>query len=81
MDDVVQNAVIRELFRISELTNCVPENDMVNILYEGTPEGDPARRLLVDLWVNWARATEPCVEDFGDNLTLVFLKDLIIVAF
>jgi hypothetical protein len=34
-----------------------PGIDIVNDLYEGTHEGDPARRLMVDRYVNNARAT------------------------
>jgi hypothetical protein len=51
----IKNAILKEIIRISA-TVC-PGIDIVNDLYEGTHEGDPARRLMVDTYVNNARAT------------------------
>lgn len=53
----IQTAVIKEIFRLtlkhdSKRVCWYPTGEVVNIIYRGTPEGSPARRLLVDLHAN-----------------------------
>lgn len=79
LDGVVQNAVIREIYGISWLKDSVPGPAVINIFYEGTLEEDPARRLLVDMWVTWGGA--PCLESLGDNFDPAFLTDLTLALF
>lgn len=74
LDDVVHNAVVRELFRISDLTDTVPGRAVINILYEGTPEGDHARHFVVDLWVDWASSLD--LDSLDDNFDQAFTSDL-----
>jgi hypothetical protein len=63
MDTKLRNAVAHEILRIQALSlvntgdfgarmaPCVPSTAAVNIIYQGTPERSPARRLMVDLVV------------------------------
>ena len=54
MDDAVKKAVIRELHRISTQCHCgtcFPGCETVNIIYDGTMEGDPVRSLLIDIYL------------------------------
>lgn len=53
----IQVAVLKEIHRLTlsadPKRNCwYPTGEEVNIIYRGTPEGSPARRLFVDLHVN-----------------------------
>ena len=60
MDDVVQVAVIKELIRLHGIfDSAVPSQVTINIIYKGTVDGDPARILLVDMYVKWA--TSDCL--------------------
>lgn len=60
MDDVVQVAVIRELIRLHGIFDgAVSSQETINIIYQGTVDGDPARILLVDMYVKWA--TSDCL--------------------
>jgi hypothetical protein len=52
----IKNAILKEIIRISA-TVCPGIDIIINDLYEGTHEGDPARRLMVDTYMNNARAT------------------------
>lgn len=54
MDDAVKNAVVRELHRISTQCRCgicFPGSKTVNIIYNGTMEGDLVRSLLIDIYL------------------------------
>jgi hypothetical protein len=60
MDDVVQDAVIFEFIRLHGiLDGAVPSHETINIIYQGTVDGDLARILLVDMYVKWA--TSDCL--------------------
>jgi hypothetical protein len=50
MHDEFQNSVVDEFISNAEIYGEVPQGDTINVIYEGTPEGSPARRLMVDLW-------------------------------
>lgn len=55
VDEVIRDAVIEEFFRISESFGLYPGLIEINIIYEGTTcESDPARRLMQDMYMNWA---------------------------
>jgi hypothetical protein len=71
LDDVVRKAVIEELIRIPQLTKTYPGQLAVSIIYEGTPEGDPARKLLVNTYAVNARS-----EWVHTGYNPVFLLDL-----
>jgi hypothetical protein len=50
----IQKAVIKEIFRLIDVedisgSSWAPSGDEVNIIYRGTPENSPARRLMIDL--------------------------------
>jgi hypothetical protein len=59
MDTKLRNVVVHEILRIQILplitglsfgaTVPVPPTTAVNIIYQGTPEGSPARRLMIDM--------------------------------
>jgi hypothetical protein len=60
LDKVFRNAVVREMLRVRGVpirmtisprtyVPCNPLTATVNTLYHGTPEGSPARRLMVDI--------------------------------
>jgi hypothetical protein len=55
MDIVVRNAVIEEIVRIYEIQDYPPDQDSIDIIYQGTCGGDPARRLMTDMYIKWAR--------------------------
>jgi hypothetical protein len=55
MDDAVKKAVVRELHQHStqcRCGKCFPDHETVNIIYSGTMEGDPVRRLLIDIYLS-----------------------------
>jgi hypothetical protein len=54
MDDAVKNAVVREFHRICTQPFCMicfPGPETVNIIYDGTMEGDLVRSLLIDVYL------------------------------
>jgi hypothetical protein len=51
----LRNAVIEEIVPASK--KLCPGRDSIDILYSGTCEGDPARRLMVDLYAKNARTS------------------------
>lgn len=62
LDDTVGNAVMEEMIRVSQLVDgsgagLVPNGGTIAVVYEGTCEGDPARRLVVDLYVSMANSS------------------------
>jgi hypothetical protein len=56
LDDVIRKAVIEEFIRFAQATNSWPGWPAVSIIYDGTPEGDPARKLLVNMFANVAKS-------------------------
>lgn len=53
---ITKHAVIREIIRLTKLQGFYPGHLSINIIYEGTVEGDPAHRLLVDMYLSRARS-------------------------
>jgi hypothetical protein len=51
-----------------------PDNDAINIIYGGTTDDSPARRLLVDTWA--ANATEEWTQCIDDTMPPAFTQDL-----
>lgn len=54
MDDDVEKAVVGGLHRLSTQCicgTCFPGHGTVNVIYSGTMEGDPARSLLIDIYL------------------------------
>jgi hypothetical protein len=79
MHDEFQNSVIDGLINNADGYREIPQGETVNIIYQGTPEGSPARRLMVDLCCYLMREKESRVEwadhhpEFiNDMLTAVF---------
>lgn len=61
LDSEIQRAIIAEtlwlsLLESSEGTRLLPENREISVIYRGTPENSPARRMLVDLHVSYGFA-------------------------
>lgn len=57
LDSVVRNAVIKEFVRIDEyMDQDPPGHESIDIIYEGTLNGDPARRLMVYTYLHWLNA-------------------------
>jgi hypothetical protein len=54
IDDIFKNTVIDTLVAVSTKTNWNPVRECLNISYEGTSEGSPARKLAVDARARWA---------------------------
>jgi len=54
LDDAVRNAVNKQILQIHRILDIPPGEDSINIIYKGTSEGDPARRLMVDIYLSWA---------------------------
>jgi hypothetical protein len=71
LDDVIRKALIQEMIRIPQLTRTYPGQSAVAIIYEGTPEGDPARKLLVNLY-----ASEATKDWIHTAFNPIFLLDL-----
>jgi hypothetical protein len=66
MDAKLRNAIIHEMLCVQTLpvripaafgfnNSCVPPTTAVNIIYQGTREGPPARRLMVDMVIAHGR--------------------------
>jgi hypothetical protein len=76
IDSTIQKAVIKELVRLIKTKDTngerwQPSIDDVNIIYRGTPENSPARRLLVDLKVSEGRE-----DGVSNHLEHAFLVDV-----
>jgi hypothetical protein len=78
MDIGFKNAVLDAL--LDSITNQpyyearFPGQHAIGIIYDGTLEGAPARRLLVDLWVT--EATENWAEYMTSDMPAAFTQDL-----
>jgi hypothetical protein len=72
MDKTTKNAVLREIYATSNLKstiafydlthNCLPGVLSINSLYRNTLEGDPARRLVVDMYVQRPQDLDPTAD-------------------
>jgi hypothetical protein len=81
LQDITQlkNSIIKNILDISKAIredrghHC-PGQPCISVVYNGTPEGSPARRLLVDFWTyraqgDWiAKSNSPLPEDFVHDL-------------
>ena len=54
LDDAVRNAVNKQILQLHKILEVGPGEDSIDIIYKGTSEGDPARRLMVDIYLSWA---------------------------
>jgi hypothetical protein len=54
LDDAVRNAVNKQFLQLQKILEVGPGEDSIDIIYKGTSEGDPARRLMVDIYLSWA---------------------------
>jgi hypothetical protein len=64
LDDAVRNAVIKQVLQIQKILGQEPGQDSIDIIYQGTSEGDPARRLMVDIYLSWANSD--CLDKEAD---------------
>lgn len=71
LDDTIRKAVIGEFIRIAQIARVYPGQPAISIIYGGTPEGDPARKLLVGMYARTARR-----EWISTTCDPVFLLDL-----
>jgi hypothetical protein len=78
MDEVFQDDILKLMMCDCVEKNKYPVGPQINTVYEGTPEGSPARRLLVDFFV-WA-ADKAWVKDrkFAESMPLEFINDVIL---
>ncbi|GAB7331730.1 hypothetical protein MBLNU13_g03706t1 [Cladosporium sp. NU13] len=76
IDPKFQNLVLKEIIRLTRLPDkdrmhWYPTGEDVNIIYRGTPQGSPGRRLMVDLHVIMG------VKEWMDNeLEVEFVTDV-----
>jgi hypothetical protein len=76
IDPKFQNVVLKEIIRLTRLPDkdrmhWYPTGEDVNIIYRGTPQGSPGRRLMVDLHVIMG------VKEWMDNeLEVEFVTDV-----
>jgi len=79
MDDAAKETVLAAILaRSKELFHgdlYYPAIDSIQIIYEGTLEGSPARQLMVDLYTNFV--TSAFITEKADAVPKDFLKDLI----
>jgi hypothetical protein len=76
INPTIQKAVIKENFRNVDLIDArgdmwCPSKNSVNIIYRGTPENSPARRLMVDLHLSYGDKSR-----IREDLEPAFLADL-----
>lgn len=62
LDAAFRNTIIDALIKHCQTTKKFPPDTAVQIIYQGTPTGSPARKLLVDFWAHaasrdWSRTT------------------------
>jgi hypothetical protein len=77
-----QNAVIGAMISRMRQSNTLPSLDVVMIIYDGTAEKSPARRLLVDGWAyaitsSWrsrVKLLEPAYKPFLNDVFLEILE-------
>jgi hypothetical protein len=76
INPVIQQAVIKEIFRLMQKRDLrgvtwYPIQEEVNIIYRGTPENSPARRLMIDIHLADGNKNWIC-----EKLEPAFLVDL-----
>jgi hypothetical protein len=76
INPTIQKAVIKEIFRLIDVedisgSSWAPSADEVNIIYRGTLENSPARRLMIDLHLSRGHKGWIC-----EKLEPAFLVDL-----
>ncbi|KAF2121786.1 hypothetical protein BDV96DRAFT_129498 [Lophiotrema nucula] len=76
MDIKFKNQIISTIFAQRNEWRYCPVGQSVAILYAGTPETSPARRLFVHLWAYWFRDDESW-RDGVDACPKEFLKDVL----
>lgn len=64
LDDAVRNAVNKQILQIHRIWEIAPGEDSIDIIYKGTSERDPARRLMVDIYLSWANGD--CLDKEAD---------------
>jgi hypothetical protein len=69
LDKSMKNAALGEVVRLSVIT--CPGSETVNTIYSGTCEGNPARRLMVNLYAKHA-----CTEWLAPEFSQTFLLEL-----
>ena len=78
LDSRLRNAIIDEFIRLRldlhDLSKCQPSRraSCINTIYQGTPAGSPARRLMVNLSLRWG--CPQCCSN--DDLDKAFLVDI-----
>ena len=83
MDSGFQIAVMYQMIckRLRGLTGTestsLPPSTIVNIIYKGTTERSPSRRLMVDLCVWSGSEVWKCMKSFGEETNVDFNNDLI----
>lgn len=84
MDTAFRNAVLKALLGASQNQPCVgkhvPGQASVNILYKGSMEDSPARKLIVDLWVCYAGEAwmKALTTDLSHEFVLDFARALLL---
>jgi hypothetical protein len=76
LDDAVRNAVNKQILQIHRIWEIAPGEDSIDIIYKGTSEGDPARRLMAVIYLSWASGD--CLDKEADP---AFLFDVAQVLF
>ncbi|KAI8939472.1 hypothetical protein NX059_003245 [Plenodomus lindquistii] len=77
MDSVYQRAIMGTLIRWVKNENTYPANFLVRWAYEGTTEGSPLRRLLVDFWV-WEASATWVTKKLVEDTCVEFAQDVIV---
>jgi hypothetical protein len=80
MDRSFQQNVLRALVDNIHVIDRYPSRKTVKFIYEGTTQGDPARHLLLDIWVSKAHSGWDGIKD-DEQITAVtnlsFVNDLV----
>src|SRR6186713_1849503 len=78
MDHAFQNSVIDALVKLIPTSKLRPLKDVINVIYKGTPEQSPARRLLVDFWCWTSNPKWNTSKNITKSLPLEFVDDLVV---
>jgi hypothetical protein len=76
IDAKFKNAIIDTFVAVGAKTRYNPIGECVDILYEGTPEGSPARKMVVDACRRYAHGSLNWMEGF-EKCPKVFLIDAV----
>lgn len=74
-----QDVVMKKLIPMIQKEKHPPES-CVEIIYSGTSEGSPARRLCLHIWGYMIYQTQDLVEHMADNMPVEFVRDLLKVV-